>query len=132
MPSDFIPTPPKKRSYPTPAQFAVLVLFYKYHRRMNGRTKRPSMRDVGREFNFAHVVALGHMQALQRRGLLIQRRKWERRGWELTEKGLARAEKKWKLLEKRRKAREAADRERRREAKNWRKRMRERREKHGH
>jgi hypothetical protein len=50
---------------------------------------------------------------------------WEHRGWELTEKGLKRAEKRWKLMEKKRKAKDEAERLQRREAKNWRKRFRE-------
>jgi DNA-binding MarR family transcriptional regulator len=128
MPDDRpYPTPPPRRSYPTPAQFDVLVLFWKYHRRMDGRTKRPSLRDAGLELNISHHAALMHILALAKRGYLEQREVWEHRGWELTPKGVKRAEQKWRLLEKRRKAREEAERLQRREAKNWRKQLRDRR-----
>lgn len=104
MPDRDIPTPPRKRSYPSPAQFDVLVVFYKHHRRMLGRTKRPSLRDVALELNISHSAALMAMQSIANRwGYLVQREPWEHRGWELTESGLKRAEKRWKLMEKRRK-----------------------------
>jgi Mn-dependent DtxR family transcriptional regulator len=124
MPDDR-PFPPPRSSYPTHAQFNVLVLFYKHHRRMDGRTKRPSLRDAGLELNISHHAALMHILALAKRGYLEQREVWEHRGWELTEKGLKRAEKRWKLMEKKRKAKDEAERLKRREAKNWRKRFKE-------
>ncbi len=100
MPDGF---PPPKRTYPTPAQFDVLITFYKFHKRMARRPKRPSLREVGLENNMSHLGALSHMEALQQKGYLQQRAIWERRGWELTPKGLARAEKRFRLHEKWRK-----------------------------
>lgn len=117
--------PPKRRSFPTPTQFAVLVTFYKYHTRRGNRTKRPSLRDVAFEHSIPHHSALYHIQALAKRGYLEQRKVWEHRSWELTPKGLKRAEQRWKLEKRKAKKKADAERAQRQYDKGWRKRMRE-------
>ncbi len=97
-------------TYPTPRQFDVLMAFYRHHKMLAHRTKRPSWSDVALEVGgISKLGALHHMQALQRKGYLEQRAIWEHRGWELTEKGLKRAEKRWKLIQKNEKKQREAE-----------------------
>jgi len=85
----------------TESQMRVLLVFDAYRRRLAGRPTRPTLTEVGMEAGGisiagvkAHVAALGH------KGYLQQTAVFERRSFQLTEKGLA-----WVKAKRRRLAR---------------------------
>jgi hypothetical protein len=87
----------------TPTQLAVLVCFWLHHTMKGGRKKRPSLSEVANYLRpgMTRYGAQKHVWALERRGDLEQRRRWEIRGYQLTEQGRKRAKLRAEVIKRR-------------------------------